>query len=470
MERDEQTCVLVDSGHSFKLLLEDIPSIVFVGYADWSVDLADGKVEKITGYSRDLFQSRRMKWSDIVVAEDFCDMKSIFLNALRSDRQYVRDYRIRDIEGCVRWIRERGAIICNDDGRIDRVCGVFHDVTESRLAQEELNQYRERLEVLVEEKTRDLLTLNQQLRNEILERQRIEDSLRESEELYRTLAENFPNGAVLLLDLDLRCMIAEGTGLAGLGVDKTTVRGKHIAAIFPEDMKELIESHFGFAIKGAEVNFEVALGQQVWSIFVIPVRGRHGHIFAKMVMTQNITDRKLLENRLRGDATTDSLTGLFNRRHLLDVLNAAAKYSKRYRAPLSVCMCDVDSFKEINDTFGHPTGDTVLAQYGKIILENIRDADSAGRYGGDEFCVVLPNTAAKGAQVFMERIRDRIEKKVFQSLSGMIFHATGSFGISELNEEDIGATDLLARADSALYEAKQSGRNRVALSQPAGQV
>ncbi|SFF53069.1 diguanylate cyclase (GGDEF) domain-containing protein [Duganella sp. CF458] len=160
-------------------------------------------------------------------------------------------------------------------------------------------------------------------------------------------------------------------------------------------------------------------------------------------------------------ATTDELTGLHNRRSLLNRLRFEVARTRRFRTPLSAVMVDVDRFKNINDEFGHQLGDDVLAAIGRLVRENVRVIDVAGRYGGEELCILLPNTPLEGARKFAETLRSRIEAQV-HSAGARAVTVTASLGVGSFNHMDIDDADmLLKQADAALYRAKANGRNRI---------
>ncbi len=162
-------------------------------------------------------------------------------------------------------------------------------------------------------------------------------------------------------------------------------------------------------------------------------------------------------------AITDALTELYNRRRLHDVLGKEFERSKRYSTPFSVVMLDLDHFKKVNDNYGHQTGDMILRGVAKILLSSIRDIDTASRYGGEEFVLVLPNTARNDAKNVAERIRETIEKNNFSIIENNLL--TVSIGISGLPDKKIETEDKLMRcADIALYRAKQNGRNRTEIA------
>ena len=170
---------------------------------------------------------------------------------------------------------------------------------------------------------------------------------------------------------------------------------------------------------------------------------------------------KYLMDLLARKAMIDGLTGLFNRTYFDARLVAELAHSTRTGAPLSCIMLDVDRFKQINDTYGHPFGDEVLRGIAQILNENCRTEDTICRYGGEEFVILCPNTAAAATASLAERIRKSVEAARFMR-NGIDVHVTCSFGIADLrNPPPPGVVEL---ADQALYRAKQEGRNRVVVA------
>lgn len=159
-------------------------------------------------------------------------------------------------------------------------------------------------------------------------------------------------------------------------------------------------------------------------------------------------------------AITDSLTQVYTRRYVLERFQEELRRSKTRRIPLSFLMMDVDFFKNFNDTYGHLTGDQILRGVGGLIQENIREIDIAGRYGGEEFCVVLPDTDRKGAQYAAERIRRAAEEAVIKAYDTQV-KITLSAGVATCPADGEGLEDLIGKADAALYRAKKEGRNKV---------
>ena len=173
-------------------------------------------------------------------------------------------------------------------------------------------------------------------------------------------------------------------------------------------------------------------------------------------LQQARADREKLE-RL---ATFDSLTGLYNRRAVLGRLDELINLANRYKEDFSLSMLDIDHFKKVNDHYGHLTGDEVLEEIAILIRRNIRETDIVGRYGGEEFIIILPKTNLASAWVVAERLRSIIEKTKMKDSAGNAFAITVSQGLVGW-ERDEDAASLISRADEALYKAKEKGRNRV---------
>ena len=170
----------------------------------------------------------------------------------------------------------------------------------------------------------------------------------------------------------------------------------------------------------------------------------------------------IARTRLYEAAITDSLTGLFVRRYIMHKGKEEYRRSRRYNTPLTLIMCDIDHFKSVNDTHGHPVGDAVIRAVAKALSRGLRDVDVVGRYGGEEFLLLLPQTSAQDAGVAAERLREEIERLSVPIEGGEPLRVTASFGVAEVNLEGEDSLEgLLKRADDALYRSKASGRNQV---------
>jgi diguanylate cyclase (GGDEF)-like protein len=171
-----------------------------------------------------------------------------------------------------------------------------------------------------------------------------------------------------------------------------------------------------------------------------------------------------LFSQVRRLATIDGMTGLYNRNHFFAEARRVLGIAQRHRRPAAVIMLDVDHFKRINDTHGHPVGDEVIKVVATRLRESTRDGDVVGRYGGEEFALVTPETGA-GAIRLAERLRAAICDRPVQTEAGALT-VTISVGVAHVEGGEQDLTDLLAHADAALYTAKQNGRNRVEVAAP----
>lgn len=162
---------------------------------------------------------------------------------------------------------------------------------------------------------------------------------------------------------------------------------------------------------------------------------------------------------------TDALTGLFNRRYLEERFTGEFERSRRYRSALACLMFDIDHFKRLNDGYGHPFGDRVIRGTAEVLLRTMRDVDLVGRYGGEEFVALLPETGPDEALRVAERVRASIAQTPYETEAGELVRVTVSIGVANHPSPAIAARDeLLRAADDALYKAKQAGRDRVVVS------
>lgn len=197
-----------------------------------------------------------------------------------------------------------------------------------------------------------------------------------------------------------------------------------------------------------------------------PVYNRNNEIIGLLGISTDITDIYNLKEELRVQATTDPLTKIYNRRFFLDTADRCFSESRRHDTPLSLVMMDIDFFKKINDSYGHPAGDAVLEFISAHILGFIRKEDIFARIGGEEFAILLPGSDLASAQKLAEKIRASIsEQGVCGEWSGTI-RPTLSLGVTSHHKADKMFEDMYVRADNALYEAKNKGRNRVCLKFP----
>ncbi len=204
----------------------------------------------------------------------------------------------------------------------------------------------------------------------------------------------------------------------------------------------------------------------------IPVMGEDGAVLGSLLTIRNVTAESRLQKKYSErtqESVTDGLTHLYNKKFTENGLRRAIKANSRDAKGVSVVMFDIDFFKKVNDTYGHQAGDHVLALAAKILQEATRETDIVGRYGGEEFMIVLAASDQPGAKIFAERTRQKLEHTRIE-YEGKHIPVTASLGTASFTErhpnayfpnlEDI-VTDLVKKADTALYHSKANGRNRV---------
>ena len=193
---------------------------------------------------------------------------------------------------------------------------------------------------------------------------------------------------------------------------------------------------------------------------------RYAELEQRMLSLQRENLDLTVRNRTLSEVSSrDTLTGLYNRWYVIEKIDSELNRALRHGSPMSLLMLDIDHFKRINDTWGHPAGDEVLRSVGKLLRESCRVYDVPGRYGGEEFCIVLPETRPGNTTVVAERIRKRLESTELSCGSGSIA-VTASIGIAGMDAdtddgEVLNPAALIDRADRALYSAKSRGRNRI---------
>jgi diguanylate cyclase (GGDEF)-like protein/PAS domain S-box-containing protein len=224
-----------------------------------------------------------------------------------------------------------------------------------------------------------------------------------------------------------------------------------------EDLAQLFETVQD--IRDVEVKMKTVGGRE-FTAEIAAIAVEYGAEPAVLVALNDISQRKQLESELFHQASTDSLTGISNRRYFINQAEQEMRRSRRFARDLSVMMIDIDHFKPINDQHGHAVGDAVLQGMVKRSLESLRQSDELGRLGGEEFAVIMPETNLIAATEAAERLRFHIAERPLVA-ERLAIPCTVSIGVAQLQGNDGTIDDLLHRADLALYRAKSNGRNRV---------
>jgi PAS domain S-box-containing protein len=250
---------LRQSEEKYRLLVKNLPSVVYKGYTDWSVEFFDSKIEQITGYNADQFNSKKMKWKDVVLHEDLEAAREIFITALKTDKSYVREYRIKSKQGLIHWIQERGQIICNDKNEIEYVSGVFFDITDNKQAQEKLRKSEEMARALLNATTDAVVLLDH------------EGIILDINDTYARKFQKTPDEMVGLCIWFL--FSREGAGLRMVNVNKAFKTGHPV---------RVVDERHG-----------------IWHDTIIyPISNHGGEVKRVAVFARDITDRKLAEEHI----------------------------------------------------------------------------------------------------------------------------------------------------------------------------
>ncbi len=299
---------------------------------------------------------------------------------------------------------------------------------------------------------------------DITEKKKFEQKIIESEKKYRELVETV-NSIVLRWKPDGTITFINKFGASFFEYDIDELVGKNVLdTIVPDKsidgrnlnlmIKDIVRNPFSYE-KNENENI-TKTGKRVWILWANkPVFDESGKLVEILSIGNDITEKKEYEKKLIKLATTDILTGVYNRLKFEEIFRQKIEDSKRYGNILSLAVIDIDFFKKINDTYGHQTGDKVLKGITSLIKNSIRKSDIFARWGGEEFVLLLPEIPKEKALILLERLRKAIERTDFHGIKTTI-----SIGLTQFFADDDEKT-FLSRADKALYKAKEAGRNKV---------
>ena len=310
---------------------------------------------------------------------------------------------------------------------------------------------------------------------DVTEQRQMEAQLRASEETYRMLFETVPQG-IVYHDLDGRITAANPAALRILGLNLEQLRDRSVRdprwQMIHEDGTPFVypKHPFALALATRQPVRDVIMGitvpdQGVRWILVNAIPQFRGEVLEKVYSCfEDVTERVRRDVELAREAATDFLTGVANRRRVMDRLELEqARLARHPEHRCAVLAVDLDLFKHINDRWGHAAGDAVLRHTTQRMLAVVRGSDVVGRMGGEEFLVILPDTGLDSACTLAERLRSVVAASPTE-FEGETLPLTISVGVSVIDAGDSGTTQVLERADRALYEAKHAGRNRVCVA------
>lgn len=424
---------LMHSEQRFRDVSESIGEVIWETDAEGVLKFVTQDVESFAGATAESLVGKPM--SALLPEEDVDDFnhwRSVIY--ARQEPFASVEAKTRDKEGNVVWLQISGTPYFDDEGVFQGYRGAAMDITD---------------------------------------RKATETAIKANERKLRALAESAYD-AIVMIDSNDRVSFWNDAAEQLFGYMEDEVMGESIHPLItpPEVLEAAMKGMEGFASHGS--------GPAVGSVTEVIAMRKDGTRFEAersiasfrmegewyaVATIRDITERKATEAKLLELATTDSLTGLYNRRRFMELCEHEFSRSIRYDRSLAMFMMDIDHFKKVNDDYGHDAGDRVLRSLSEISVLALRGADILGRIGGEEFCVLLPETDAESALDVAERLRQSIARAKI-SVNSHTLSITVSIGIAIMTPDMHSIDPLLKGADMALYEAKQGGRNRVVMHEP----
>lgn len=405
-----------------------------LGLWDWNIVTGETFFSdnwyEITGYQPNELINHISSWESVIHPED-SDAVYDILDAHLKGRTpgFKAEHRIIRKDGDPTWVLDVGKVFEHDaDGNPTRAVGIYLDITSQKMA---------------------------------------EEAMVESETTMKAMSEASHDALIMLDDQGLISFWSQAAErIFGWASNEALGQNLHDLIALSEDARQ--------AHKGMKIFAKTGKGPVIGSIMEFTARHKHGHTFPvertvssfrlrgrwyAVGTLRDITKRVQSRQQLLELARTDGLTGLNNRKHFFELAEREVIRAARYGSPLTVLMIDLDHFKRVNDTYGHDAGDAVLRHFSQLMSEAMRDADILGRYGGEEFIVLMPQTDASQGREAGERLRKLVEESPTPWSGGSIHH-TASIGLAS-SRSVLALENLIKKADEAMYQAKHEGRNRV---------
>lgn len=415
---------LYESELAYRTLAQNLPGIVYRVYSQEEnrIEFYNDIFEKTTGFTNsDLVGGRICPIESLIYAEDRPAIIDEIACAIQKRLPFTVEYRLRRKHGDLRWMEEHGMPFYDTENKLLYIDGLIFDVTE---------------------------------------RKQIEQALEESEQKFRTILDVAVDGVLLMDKRSGRFIEANRAICEMLGYRPDELYGLGISDIHPtEALSDALSKYERLAKGKIVVASDLPVKRKDSTVFFADVSSAPMILNRRNVIVSffhDVTERKRYEEKMSLLATTDSLTGIANRREFNLQLEKEIDRARRYDTPLSLIMYDIDNFKQINDTFGHDVGDTILTEVTEVIKKKIRSHDLLARWGGEEFMILMPEADQNDGMQAAEKLRKSVEDTLFEQVGRM----TISFGVTAFSKDD-DSDDLLKRADNALYQAKDNGRNRV---------
>ena len=461
-ERKKSENALRASEEKFKTIIETSPDGIAITTLDGTIQFVTAKVVSMWGYDSadELIGRNTMEFVHSSYHE-----KSIYLitEMINGHLTGAAEYLMVRKDGSFFYSEANANILRDAQNHPVGVLYIERDVTE-----------RKRIEESLKENTAELESINRQLEisignaNEMaVHAVQAEEMMRESETRYRAV---FDTASDAIISGDSMGNIVDwNPGSERIfGYLKDEVCGLPLTLLLPARYHaghlagmERVKSGGAKHVSGRTVELEGRRkdGNEFPLEISLSEWQAGDHLFFSAVI-RDITERRRLKEELQQQASTDELTGIFNRRYFQQLALGELKRAIRLKRSLAVVLIDIDHFKHVNDTLGHAAGDLALLAFTKICQKNIREIDIFARFGGDEFALLLPEASYEQAFVVVDRIRNAVTAQAID-LDDKLISITISSGIANLSGDEETFDKLLSQADQALYRAKEAGRNKV---------
>jgi diguanylate cyclase (GGDEF)-like protein/PAS domain S-box-containing protein len=419
-------------GRMLKTLVSNVPGMVYRcrNDADWTMEFVSDGFERLTGYRvSDILRNHRIRFEDIIHPDDRGLMREAMADVAGEGEPFDVEYRIIHADSTLRWVWERGIGVCDGSPQPIAYEGLIQDITARKLA---------------------------------------EQAVVEAERRYRGIFDNAIEG-IFRTSADGH-FIEANPALAQIcgfdSVDELVKSYRDIGAQIYVDPERRAKFMHLISVRGSVSGFESQIFRKNGDVIWVSENARavvddKGDVQAYEGMLADITERKLYQARIEQQANYDTLTGLANRSLLQDRLQQSMLACAAYGSRLAVAFIDLDRFKFINDSLGHHIGDELLKCIAKRLSSCVREIDTVARLGGDEFVLLISEQAANPDS--LRKVMERVLAVVAEPwvIEQGEFNVTASVGVARYPDDGSDAPTLLKHADSAMYRAKDRGRNRV---------